>query len=83
MVEFSLPGIIAGMKIIKGLRRLSSTLTVALGVILFWRGIWVLTDLIDQSLFGEQTYLFAFSSIVVGVLVLYFHHHHESGEEHF
>ena len=68
---------------LKGLRRLSSTLTVALGVILVWRGVWVVTDLIDESLFGKQTYLFALTSIAVGVLVLYLHHHHNSGEEHF
>lgn len=67
----------------KKFRRLSSTLPVAVGVILIWRGIWVLTDLIDAGLFGKQSYLFAFSSIAVGILVLYFHHHHESGEEHF
>ncbi len=67
----------------KGFRRLSSTLLVAIGVILIWRGIWVLTDLIDKALFGKESYFLAFSSIVVGILVLYFHHHRESGEEHF
>lgn len=74
--------IIASMKI-RGFRRLSSTLLVATGVVLIWRGMWVLVDLIDNGLFGRETYFLAFSSIAIGILILYFHHHRESGEEHF
>jgi len=47
-------------------------LVIALGIILVWRGVWVLGDLFDEWLFGSYHISTAILSIVAGILMLYF-----------
>lgn len=42
-----------------------------LGVVLVWRGVWVLLDLLDQTLFGGIHVWSAIVGIIFGVIVLY------------
>ena len=49
----------------------TSSFAVVLGVVLIWRGIWHLLDIIDRTFFGGSHLLTAIGGIVVGLLVLY------------
>jgi hypothetical protein len=46
-------------------------ITIAIGLVLIWRGLWLLLDGIDKVFFGGSHWLTAAGGIVVGVLVLY------------
>jgi hypothetical protein len=45
---------------------------IALGLILVWRGTWILLDVIDRWLFGGSHIFTAILGIVVGVSLVYF-----------
>ncbi len=51
------------------------SLTVVLGVVLIWRGLWYVLDEIDIFFFGGSHAASALLGIVVGVLVLYLPDH--------
>ena len=55
----------------KGIRYFTKNVSIAIGIILIWRGVWVLLDLVDQQLFGGSHVITALLGIVVGVLILY------------
>lgn len=46
-------------------------ISVAAGIILIWRGIWVILDLVDQVIFGGNPIITAIIGIIIGVLILY------------
>lgn len=53
------------------LKQLIQNFSVALGVILIWRGIWYMLDGLDLWFFqGEHAYS-AVGGIIVGILILY------------
>jgi len=59
----------------KKLTYLVRNLSIAVGIILVWRGIWVLLDLLDLWLFGNNHIVTAILGIVLGVVILYLPDH--------
>lgn len=45
--------------------------SIAIGIVLIWRGIWVILDLVDSLLFGGSHIVTAIGGIIGGVLILY------------
>ncbi|MEK7541636.1 MAG: hypothetical protein AAB533_02185 [Patescibacteria group bacterium] len=45
--------------------------SIIVGLVLIWRGIWLLLDSIDRTLFGGSHAFTALGGIVVGLLILY------------
>lgn len=54
---------------------LARNLSIAVGIILVWRGIWVLLDLLDLWLFGNNHAVTAVLGIVLGIVILYLPDH--------
>lgn len=52
-----------------------SNLTIVLGIVLIWRGMWYLLDEIDIFFFGGSHVASALLGIVLGVLLLYLPDH--------
>jgi len=47
-------------------------LGIIVGIVLIWRGIWHILDLIDIALLGDETHLVsAVLGIIIGFLILY------------
>lgn len=55
----------------KGISYFIKNISVAIGIILIWRGIWILLDLLDYWLFGGSHIITAIGGIILGVLILY------------
>lgn len=62
-------------KLARHLGRGARSLYVVFGVILIWRGVWVLLDWIDIQLFGEITIGLALLGILIGLFLLFKHDH--------
>lgn len=58
-----------------GLKYLTKNLSIAIGIILIWRGVWVVLDLIDSWIFGGSHVITAIGGIIVGILILYLPNH--------
>ncbi len=43
----------------------------AIGIILIWRGVWIVLDMVDIWIFGGNQITTAVGGIVVGILMLY------------
>lgn len=54
-----------------GIKYFTKNISVAVGIILIWRGIWIMLDLIDTLIFGGNHIITAILGIVVGILMLY------------
>ncbi len=52
-----------------------SNISVVLGVVLIWRGIWYVLDALDIVFFGGNHLPLAILGIVLGVLILYIPDH--------
>jgi hypothetical protein len=46
-------------------------ISIAIGIVLIWRGIWVILDIIDRTLFGGNHVITAVGGIIIGILILY------------
>ena len=46
-------------------------ISIAIGIILIWRGIWVLLDILDYLIFGGNHIVTAVGGIIVGILILF------------
>ena len=55
----------------RGIKYFTKNIFIAVGIILIWRGVWILLDLVDQHLFGGSHIVTALLGIVIGVLILY------------
>lgn len=55
----------------KDLKYFIKTLSIVVGLVMIWRGVWYVLDAIDVLLFGEYNYLTGLIGIAVGVLLLY------------
>lgn len=53
------------------LRYFAKNLSVVIGLVLIWRGIWYVLDAIDYWLFGGLHFWTGFIGIVVGLAILY------------
>ncbi|MBI2121398.1 MAG: hypothetical protein HYU05_01725 [Candidatus Wildermuthbacteria bacterium] len=57
------------------LRYLSKNLSIVIGLVLIWRGIWYALDVLDDWLFGGSHFWTALLGIIVGLIVLYLPDH--------
>ena len=55
-----------------GLHYFSKSIIIAIGLVLVWRGVWILLDLLDNWLFGGGHVITAVIGIIIGLLFLYF-----------
>lgn len=52
-------------------RYFSKNLSIAVGLVLIWRGVWHLLDLFDKTFLANDHLLSAVAGIVLGVIILY------------
>lgn len=57
------------------LRYLYRNISIVIGLVLIWRGVWYTLDEIDNVLLGGSHALSAIAGIVVGLLILYLPDH--------
>ncbi len=57
------------------LKYFSESLTVVIGLVLIWRGVWYILDAIDIALFNGHHYTTAIAGIVIGLFILYLPDH--------
>lgn len=50
---------------------LASNLSVVVGLVLVWRGVWYVLDGVDLLIFGNSHLLTAVAGILLGLLILY------------
>jgi len=53
------------------LKYFTKGISVAIGIILIWRGAWIILDLIDVLIFGGSHIVTAIGGIILGILMLY------------
>ena len=58
-------------KKIKTLRHFAKDISIVLGLVLIWRGIWHALDDIDKWFFGGSHFWTSLAGIVLGLLILY------------
>ena len=51
------------------------SLSIVIGLVLIWRGLWFLLDSIDITLFGGSHEFSALGGIIIGFLILYLPDH--------
>jgi len=56
------------MKLLKYFIR---NISIVVGLVLIWRGIWYVLDAIDRGLFGGDHTATAVAGIIIGLLILY------------
>lgn len=49
----------------------SKSISIVVGIVLIWRGIWYVLDEIDTLLFSESHLWTAIGGIVIGLLIIY------------
>ena len=55
--------------------KLVKNFSIAIGIILIWRGTWLLLDYVDAVVFGGSHVWTALLGIIVGVIILYIPDH--------
>ena len=55
--------------------KLLKNFSVAAAIIIIWRGIWYILDVIDLSLFGGSHFWTSLVGIIIGVIILYIPDH--------
>ncbi len=55
----------------KDLKYFIKTLSIVVGLVMIWRGVWYVLDAVDVFFFGEYNYLTGLIGIAIGVLLLY------------
>ena len=53
----------------------TKNISIAVGIILIWRGVWVVLDWIDWWIFGDDHIITAVLGIIFGVVILYLPEH--------
>jgi len=53
------------------IRYLAKNISIVVGLVLIWRGIWYVLDAIDSMFFGGNHVWTAVGGIIVGLLILY------------
>lgn len=51
--------------------KLLRSLSIAIAIILIWRGTWYLLDVIDSRLFGGSHIFTAIGGVIAGIAILY------------
>ena len=57
------------------INRYKKDFSIAVGIIIIWRGVWVLLDLFDKWMFGNNHVVTAVLGIIVGIIILYLPDH--------
>jgi len=52
-------------------RYFAHNISIVIGLVLVWRGIWIFLDGIDRFFFGDDYVISAGVGIVIGLLILY------------
>lgn len=55
----------------KDVRYFIKTLSIVIGLVMIWRGVWYVLDHIDVLLFGQYNHWTGLLGIALGVLLLY------------
>ncbi len=55
----------------KDVKYFIKTLSIVIGLVMIWRGIWYVLDYIDVLLFGSYNHWTALIGVVIGILLLY------------
>ena len=50
---------------------LAKNISIVIGLVMIWRGIWYLLDSLDRLLFGGDHFWTAAGGIVIGLIILY------------
>ena len=58
-----------------GWKYFTKNISIAIGIILIWRGVWVMLDLLDNLLFGGNHIATAVGGIIIGIGILYLPDH--------
>ncbi|MFH1367213.1 MAG: hypothetical protein ABIH38_04495 [Patescibacteria group bacterium] len=53
------------------LRYLAKNISIVIGLVLIWRGIWYVLDALDKWIFGESHFWTALGGIIIGLIILY------------
>ena len=53
------------------LKYLTNKLSIVIGLVLIWRGIWYVLDGLDKWLLGSSHFWTALSGIIIGLIILY------------
>ena len=53
------------------IRHFAKDISIAIGIIFIWRGVWIVLDLIDSLIFGGNHMITAIGGIIAGILMLY------------
>lgn len=59
----------------KNLMYFIRTLSIVVGLVLIWRGIWHVLDVIEGTFFGGELFWTGIAGIVIGILLLYIPDH--------
>ena len=59
----------------KFIRRIAKSLYAVIGVVLIWRGVWVLLDRFDHHVFGYDSEITAVLGLILGFILLFVHDH--------
>jgi len=59
------------MKRHKDLKYFIKTLSIVVGLVMIWRGVWYVLDYFDKWLFGEYNHWTGLLGIALGILLLY------------
>lgn len=54
-------------KVLKLVRQFS----IAVGILLIWRGLWYALDYIDKVLFNGNSFFTVVGGVIIGILILY------------
>jgi len=55
----------------KDVKYFIKTLSIVIGLVMIWRGVWYVLDALDTFFFGEYNYITGLIGITLGVLLLY------------
>ncbi len=55
----------------KDIKYFIRTLSIIIGLVMVWRGVWYVLDAIDVVIFGEYSHWTGLVGIVLGILLLY------------
>ena len=59
------------LKKTSGLRHFAKDISIVVGLVLIWRGIWHALDKIDIWLFGGSDFWTSIAGIILGLIILY------------
>lgn len=63
------------MKKHNSLAYFTKRLTIIVGIVLIWRGVWIIADAVDVLVFGGSHWLTGLVGVVAGILLLYLPDH--------